>query len=55
MNLKIDLARGDALREKPDVYPAYHMNRRNWISVVLDDTLSDDEVAHLVRASFELT
>ena len=55
MNLKIDPDKGEALREKPGVYPGYHMNHRNWISVVLDGTLSDDEVAHLVKTSFDLT
>ena len=37
------------------VYPAYHMNHKLWISVALDDTLSDDEVMRLVADSLLAT
>ena len=37
------------------VYPAYHMNHKLWISVTLDDTLTDDVVFSLVSASFTAT
>ena len=36
------------------VYPAYHMNKLHWISVLLPDA-SDDAVEFLVNASFEAT
>ena len=55
MNLKIDPDDGGWLTEKDGVHPAYHMNHKNWISVRLDDTLSDKDVMHLVRMSFEMT
>ena len=55
VNLKIDPGQGDTLRETPGIYPGYHMNHRNWISVALNGTLSDDEIARLVRASYDLT
>ena len=31
------------------------MNKRYWISVVLDDTLSDKEVLELIEKSWNLT
>lgn len=37
------------------VYPAYHMNHVQWITVVMDDTLDDEQVMALVRESWELT
>ncbi len=49
------------LKAEPDafgrrgVFPAYHMNHKMWISVPLDDTLSDDEVMELVGTSYLLT
>ena len=55
INLKIDPATGDELRSIPGIFPAYHMNRKHWITVVLDDTLADEEVARLIETSFELT
>ena len=46
---------GVALRERYDgVRPAYHMNKKSWISVVLDDTLSDEQVFSLIEKSFEI-
>ena len=36
------------------VYPAYHMNKLHWISVLLPDT-PDDVVEFLTNASFEAT
>ena len=36
------------------VYPAYHMNKLHWISVLLPDA-SDDVVQFLTNASFEVT
>lgn len=37
------------------VIPAYHMNKKLWISVLLDDTLSDSAVMSLVQSSFDAT
>ena len=37
------------------IYPAFHMNKRYWISVALDDTLSDEIVLELIEKSWNLT
>ncbi|WP_455089335.1 MmcQ/YjbR family DNA-binding protein [Peptoanaerobacter stomatis] len=37
------------------IYPGYHMNHKHWISVVLNETLSDNEVMKLIENSFSLT
>ena len=52
MNLKSADVQGDL---RPGVFPAYHMNHRLWITVLLDDTLTDEEVMRLVENSFALT
>ncbi len=39
----------------PGIYPAWHMQKKHWISVVLDDTLSDAAVRELVCQSREFT
>lgn len=33
------------------VYPGYHLNRKNWLCVTLDDTLPDADIMRLIRAS----
>ena len=53
VNLKHDLV-SDLLEEK-GIYPAFHMNKRYWISVPLDDSLSDEEVLELIEKSWNLT
>lgn len=35
--------------------PAYHMNKSNWISALLDGTVSDDDIVRLIKTSFDLT
>ena len=44
----------DLLVEK-GIYPAFHMNKRYWISLPLDDTLSDEQVLELFERSWFLT
>ena len=53
VNLKHDKV-ADLLSKK-GIYPAFHMNKRYWISVALDDTLSDEEVLELIEKSWNLT
>lgn len=55
INLKLDAeGAGDILAEA-GIYPAYHMNHKTWISVLLNDTLTDDRIMELVDDSFRLT
>ena len=37
------------------IYPAFHMNKRYWISLPLDDTLTDEKVLELFEKSYFLT
>ena len=53
VNLKHDQV-ADLLSQK-GIYPAFHMNKRYWISLALDETLSDDEVLDLLEISWNLT
>ncbi len=36
-------------------YPAYHMNKKNWISVVLDETVADEQICALIQKSHRFT
>ena len=53
VNLKHDQV-ADLLVEK-GIYLAFHMNKRYWISLPLDDTLSDEQVLELFERSWFLT
>jgi len=53
VNLKHDQV--SDLLVKKGIYPAFHMNKRYWISVSLDDSLSDEEMLELTEKSWNLT
>ena len=37
------------------VLPAYHMNKRHWVSVILDGKMEDAEIVRLIEESYDLT
>ena len=37
------------------VVPAYHLNKTHWNSVILDGTVSDDDIRMMVEESYKLT
>lgn len=45
---------GSLITEK-GIFPAYHMNKDNWITLALDDSLSDEKVKLLLDISYNLT
>ena len=56
INLKFDKNQTYDFAETSDhIFPAYHMNKNNWITVVLDGGLSDEMVFGLIRKSYLLT
>ena len=40
-------------RTEPGYLPAYHMNKGNWISILLDGTVSPDQIAPLLEMSYD--
>lgn len=54
VNLKLPLEMFGSFGPSEGVYPAYHMNKLHWISVLLPD-VETDLVEFLVNASFEAT
>lgn len=55
INLKCDPERAIELREQfTSVQPGYHMNKKHWNTVVVNDDLSDKEVLKLIDHSYEL-
>ena len=43
------------LIQRKGIYPAFHMNKKYWLSLPLDDTLTDIELFALLDESFTLT
>jgi predicted DNA-binding protein (MmcQ/YjbR family) len=54
VNLKMPLEMAGSFDRTDGVYPAYHMNKLHWITVILNDA-PDDIVRFLTNASYEAT
>ena len=54
VNLKLPTEMFGSFCASDGVYPAYHMNKLHWISVLLPDA-PEDVVSFLTNASFEAT
>ena len=54
VNLKLPIEMFGSFGAADGVYPAYHMNKVHWISVVLNDA-AEDLVEFLVNASYKVT
>ena len=54
VNLKLPTEMFGSFGASDGVYPAYHMNKLHWISVLLSDA-PEDVVSFLTNASFEAT
>jgi predicted DNA-binding protein (MmcQ/YjbR family) len=55
VNLKVDPEEGEELREKyPSVQQGYHMNKKHWITVLIDGSIPDKLILKWVDNSYQL-
>ena len=55
INVKVQKDLIDKFLKVNGFYKAYHMNKSNWISIILDDTVPDFIIFKLIDMSYELT
>ena len=55
VNLKCTPEAMDELWDSDGIFPAYHMNKRHWITVLLDGTVPTETVKKLLDVSFDAT
>lgn len=56
MNVKAEPEWGAFWRQTYDsVVPAYHMNKQHWVSIILDGSMTDDQIFQLITESHALT
>ena len=55
MNVKCGPLLGGSFIGLPGVVPAWHMNKKNWLGVLLDGTASEETVKKMLEISFDLT
>ena len=54
LNVKLDDLVNTYLN-KEGIYPAYHMSKKSWVSITLDNTLSNEKVMNLIDISYDLS
>ncbi len=55
INLKVDPETGADLQEKyPSVQPGYHMNKKHWITVLVDGSVPDKLMFAWIDHSYQL-
>ena len=55
LNVKLPEGKIKELLKKKGYYQAYHMNKKHWITIILDDTLSDEQIMEHVFESYHFT
>ena len=53
INVKVDDLVNDYLKEK-GIFPPYHMSKKSWITIILNDTCKDEKIMDLIDISYEL-
>ena len=54
INVKLNEQKVKDLLDKDGFYKAYHMNKKDWISIILDDTLKDEDIISLLDESYNI-
>lgn len=55
LNVKLGVNKISNLLQQKGFYPAYHMNKKYWISILLDDSISDDTIMELIDESYQFS
>lgn len=55
MDIKLEATKIEKLLGEKGFYPAWHMNKKSWITIILDNTISDEDIMKLVEESYSYT
>lgn len=53
INVKVDKDQINTLLAREGIYPAFHMNKKCWVSIIFDETLTDTDIRRVVDESYE--
>ncbi|MCD8363871.1 MAG: MmcQ/YjbR family DNA-binding protein [Lachnospiraceae bacterium] len=52
LDVKCEPVMADLMRKSPGFFSGYHMNKKYWISILLDGTVSEDKIWDMLDMSF---
>ena len=54
VNIKVEPSMVEDLLQLHGFYPAYHMNKKHWVTAILDDTIKDEMLKELLLKARDL-
>lgn len=54
MDLRMEPAKSEEILSKEHYYPGWHMNKKSWYTIVLDESISDEELKTRIEESYHL-
>ncbi len=54
INVKVNPNNIEELLKRNNYYEGYHMNKKHWVSIILDDKVLDKEIFELVNEAYNL-
>ena len=55
VNVKCDPDMKYSFLDGVGIFPAYHMSKRHWITIVLDSRVDEEKIKWLLEVSYDLT
>lgn len=55
IDIKLEPQKIEKLLQQEEFYPAYHMNKKSWITIILNNTISDEDIMKLIEESHSYT
>lgn len=55
LNVKCDPVMLGSLLLSEGFFPAYHMSKSNWVTILLDGTVPDEDIMNLLDISYKMT
>ena len=52
LNVKVDKNNIQEILNQNGVYEAYHMNKKNWVTIIFDKSLKDSEIEKFIDNSY---
>jgi len=54
INVRAEKEQITELLQQPDIYPGYHMNKKSWITIMLDGSMKIENIYNLIDKSYFL-
>ena len=54
IDLRVEKSKVEELLKRENIYPAYHMNKKSWVTVILDGSMKIEQLYKMIDESYML-